>query len=333
MKRINWLDTAKGIGIILVVLGHSVPQIANYIYWFHMPLFFFISGFFHKQKEDFVSKRVFTLMIPYMVYLAFLTIIRFLHYGAPTDKRIQIDMERFIFGGQQLGGFYTVFWYITCLLFTGIIFYVMLSYIKKEMTLLITILGMYLVSYYFSENFMAIETPWSIGVVPYALTFYYIGYKSKNFLYKDNEFFLLLLGVVPVTIFLYLDIFWVLPYKLNMKSQIFSTFGLDIIIPLSFIVLTIAISKYLAKVRKLQKVFSYLGNASLTIMYMHSFLLILFPIYFETPLFINIILSILIPLLFDTVINKFKLTNLLFNGKVYYAKNSAEMEISKREIA
>lgn len=46
-KRIEYLDYAKGIGIILVVLGHILIKgnIKIYIYSFHMPLFFIISGY------------------------------------------------------------------------------------------------------------------------------------------------------------------------------------------------------------------------------------------------------------------------------------------------
>jgi len=46
--RLSFIDAAKGIGILLVVLGHS-PGLPLFgvvlIYSFHMPLFFFISGF------------------------------------------------------------------------------------------------------------------------------------------------------------------------------------------------------------------------------------------------------------------------------------------------
>lgn len=36
------VDVAKGIGIVLVVLGHSGIEFGHYlIYMFHMPLFFF----------------------------------------------------------------------------------------------------------------------------------------------------------------------------------------------------------------------------------------------------------------------------------------------------
>lgn len=39
--RNNIIDIAKGIGIILVVAGHSMEWPKNFIYLFHMPLFFF----------------------------------------------------------------------------------------------------------------------------------------------------------------------------------------------------------------------------------------------------------------------------------------------------
>ena len=42
-QRINWIDQVKGIGILLVVIGHmNIPQeLSKIIFSFHMPLFFF----------------------------------------------------------------------------------------------------------------------------------------------------------------------------------------------------------------------------------------------------------------------------------------------------
>lgn len=60
-KDIVWLDFARVIGIGLVVFGHALQrfpefedseglkQVYGYIYLFHMPLFFVISGFLLKQ--------------------------------------------------------------------------------------------------------------------------------------------------------------------------------------------------------------------------------------------------------------------------------------------
>jgi len=58
-RRFNWIDWAKTFGIYLVVLGHAFApkegialEARNFIYTFHMPLFFFLSGFLFKVKED-----------------------------------------------------------------------------------------------------------------------------------------------------------------------------------------------------------------------------------------------------------------------------------------
>lgn len=45
-KRILWIDVLRGIAMFLVVYGHTSQnaEIKKYIYAFHMPLFFIISG-------------------------------------------------------------------------------------------------------------------------------------------------------------------------------------------------------------------------------------------------------------------------------------------------
>ena len=41
MGRIDWIDIAKGYGIIGVIIGHiTTPYITVWIYTFHIPLFF-----------------------------------------------------------------------------------------------------------------------------------------------------------------------------------------------------------------------------------------------------------------------------------------------------
>ena len=41
-NRVEWIDMAKGLGIIFVLLGHArfPDEIITWIYSFHMPLFF-----------------------------------------------------------------------------------------------------------------------------------------------------------------------------------------------------------------------------------------------------------------------------------------------------
>jgi len=59
-KRVQYIDIAKGIGIVLVVMGHNdfaliSPFAHKLIYSFHMPMFFFMSGMFFRPDVPFWS--------------------------------------------------------------------------------------------------------------------------------------------------------------------------------------------------------------------------------------------------------------------------------------
>lgn len=89
-KRVGWIDYAKGIGIFLVVLGHVLRGLSDsiglaylhelhaidaWIYAFHMPLFFFLSGLLSKGTEAktvrvFLWDRVRSVLYPYLIWSA-----------------------------------------------------------------------------------------------------------------------------------------------------------------------------------------------------------------------------------------------------------------------
>lgn len=65
-------DILKGIGILLVVIGHTgisgLPY--TYIYSFHMPLFFFVSGCFYKRRPliEVLERKAKSLLLPWMSF-------------------------------------------------------------------------------------------------------------------------------------------------------------------------------------------------------------------------------------------------------------------------
>ncbi len=70
--RIDWIDMLKGLGIILVVFGHTAhakDTIRILIYSFHMPMFFIISGYLFKTKDKYKNflKKFMTLLLPYLI--------------------------------------------------------------------------------------------------------------------------------------------------------------------------------------------------------------------------------------------------------------------------
>ena len=75
-EEYNTLSYLKGMAIILMVLGHcgcGIPYLRSFIYMFHMPLFFLLSGFCFKEKylqhpKVYLWKRVKRLYWPYVKY-------------------------------------------------------------------------------------------------------------------------------------------------------------------------------------------------------------------------------------------------------------------------
>lgn len=66
-ERIHWVDALKVIGMFLVVWGHFLngSLIKVLIYSFHVPLFFFLSGFLCSKQID-RAKRTKVLLYPYL---------------------------------------------------------------------------------------------------------------------------------------------------------------------------------------------------------------------------------------------------------------------------
>lgn len=80
VNRFNWMDHAKAIGILLVVIGHSHfnhNELNEVLFTFHMPLFFILSGYLFKPKNIVIGlkKDFSSLVIPYVIYSALLFLI------------------------------------------------------------------------------------------------------------------------------------------------------------------------------------------------------------------------------------------------------------------
>ena len=72
-ERIWQIDMARGLAILLVVIGHlgMKNEITRFIYSFHMPLFFVISGMTIDNKKtigSFISDRFFSILVPYYLF-------------------------------------------------------------------------------------------------------------------------------------------------------------------------------------------------------------------------------------------------------------------------
>ena len=115
--RIELIDIAKAITIVLVILSHTTgnletPMYRRLIYSFHMPLFFFLAGMSIKPKalksfrewRIFIRKNALALVVPYLIFA-------FIYAPFSFD-----NVSKFLYGSwQALGktGTLTSLWYLT----------------------------------------------------------------------------------------------------------------------------------------------------------------------------------------------------------------------------
>ena len=204
-------DLLKGVGIILVVLGHITLdlQLANVIYSFHMPLFFFVSGMLYRTKEKFIVKQAKGLLVPYVLF----SVLSFVYWCFVElrfrEKREGTTvLEQFIniFYPMNMEGCYEfniVLWFLPCLFVTSVLYHVVKKNMKSQYTdailLIITII---------IAQFLVIKIPFFISESMFALPFFvagrlFSGEKEKNnscIFHKNNYGVLIGLFVAVIAI-------------------------------------------------------------------------------------------------------------------------------------
>lgn len=98
--RIKYIDIARGIAMLCIVLGHlDNSQINRVVFTFHVPIFFFITGYFVNSKikiTDYIKGKARALLIPYLCTCIVLILLcgleYFLFYGAGDAGKVMLDL-------------------------------------------------------------------------------------------------------------------------------------------------------------------------------------------------------------------------------------------------
>lgn len=318
-KRIDYLDIAKGILIITVVLSHSSFEYAQYMYWFHMPAFFIISGILHKRNIDF-KQQLLKFYIPYLIFSIVDISTDFIIYPGSISLNNFLDLfSRYIFSGKAARG---VFWFIPALLISKFLFYKMQKFLKTPLVVTIIALG-YLGAHFYSKNFipdtitLIDEKYWvvlGLDVVPICLSYYAIGFYSKNIVKYISSKYIMALSILACFYLIYINTEMGFYYYLNIKDAYFKYPILDLIYPLTFTILILSISNFI-KNNFLGKFLSYCGFNSLIIMYLHKPIGELFidnlP---EINWFIVSSIAILVSLAISMLLGKKRWSSVMFKG-------------------
>lgn len=177
-KRIIFLDYARSIALFLVVFAHlydSHTKVALFIYAFHMPLFFLISGYLHKDTylDVLIKKLAKKLLIPFVFYI----ILGYLYcvissFGSYLDI-ITRSTKGIIIGKSITAN--PMLWFLLALFWVRILGTII---IKKPIVFGVAFIIFFVIINRFGINYFF------IGSATMAIPFYLIGYYGKELINK-----------------------------------------------------------------------------------------------------------------------------------------------------
>lgn len=269
-KRIEWVDYSKAIGIFLIVLGHT--QISNsikgYFYSFHVPIFFFLSGYLftikNKNLKDQLEKKIFKIYVPYSIFylsIYLLFIIKNLikneniNYFKPLLGMVYSRPEYMLDMTGQL-------WFLTCLLLVELIGYIIITNISNDKLILFIAIIFSSFGYLYGLFFNEIKLPWSLDVAFVSVIFYISGYLYKKYESSNKKM------NVPtvITIFFINIVCTVYNGKIDMFDSKYGNYILFLIGAFTGICLCIYVSKLIKDV----KIMQYVGQNSIVILIYHG---------------------------------------------------------------
>ena len=185
-KRIVFLDYARVFTAFLVVFAHVYPvnsQVRLYVYAFHMPLFFIISGFLHSPKTSStqLQKYIRTLFVPSLFFILFGVIMSLVFFKGNIINLSSKIIENVALRGNVPGN--GTVWFLFALLNVKTVMYLYLKVSEKVTTYfkLLFLLGL-LFCIFFGIR-MLLRTPldpFFIKQTLMAFPLYFLGYYTRK---------------------------------------------------------------------------------------------------------------------------------------------------------
>lgn len=202
-ERVEWIDTAKGVGIILVIAGHTFfIMYSAIIYAFHMPLFFFLSGLVlntakYPSCSELIKAKTIQVLRPWLFFYVSSLIVTILipAWRSALSWR-QMLTELYTANTNNINN--SSIWYLVCLFATFVILYLIHSLLRhvseKGTIVFLLFLGGALL---WIKEFLALiapafhliqgRLPFKIDTALVAFIFMYIGYRFRDYVFKLIE--------------------------------------------------------------------------------------------------------------------------------------------------
>lgn len=296
-KRLDYIDIAKGISIIYVVLSHiSIGFLAKHVSSFYMPFFFFLSGLVYNSKKfksykDLIFKKANLLKKYFSVSIILLIVYLILN-------KITIDKLPTLIFGIFYSRYYitksskisllsisnNALWYLPSLFLIFILYFAIckISKDKKQkiiLSFILFIIGILL------NNFFSFLFPWNLDTSLICVIFFCFGDILKENIKKEYEQFNLIKMILRFIGALILNLLSIeFNGMINLSIGIYYDYLLFIIGALSGIVMYLIIAMFISKYSSIiKKILCYIGTKSLEIFLYHMPIinLVLLPVYYN----------------------------------------------------
>lgn len=287
-KRIEYLDIAKGIGILLVVLGHNDFEVISLfvqrlIYSFHMPLFFFLSGYFLNTAIpffSFIKKRFHTLLKPFFftIFLIYFTSVSFEKMGFNTA--ITRIVKSLYGSGHYLD--WVQLWFLPHLFAVSLYAFLFITLVSRLRNRWITwgiLLGTLAIAIPFLNAFYPFPLsvlgkdyelwglPFSLDLVLATGFFFILGHEVRE-VTSEKTFDNGLILVATGGIVLLLNILF--PYEIDFNIRLYESFLVNTAEAILGILFILALARQIElRSTRLASILKYLGNISLIILLFH----------------------------------------------------------------
>ena len=277
--RIDYIDVLRGIGIMYMVLGHINlgVQFDHYIHAFHMPLFFFVTGFFFKRQQvsfkTFIKKTSKQLLLPYFIWgVAMILFAGITKLGLSTSlSQAVCNLFTTNHSGLPIAG---ALWYLTCLYFSQLWLYFLNKYFKKEWLFGIGCLAVFVMG--LTMHYFHIELWWSIVNSFVAVGIVYFGYLIRKLdvlarFTNTNIIYTLILFIISTFSIMHTG-------YVNMRTGIYPNIILFFVNLLLAILFYSNVSKILLSIKKLSwmtEKIKYIGENSIVSLCLNQFVILL----------------------------------------------------------
>lgn len=348
-NKIFW-NTLKGIGILSIVIGHSCHFLKNFVYLYHLALFFFIGGYLYREERygddpyGLLVARIKSNWKKYVIYCLFFLLIHNLIYFEKYNFEEFISTligTLFFLNSDVLAG---ALWFVPVYIVSSVIFGTFVYYSRKWtrsvkeqereklknlllfiFTFLCGLVGVYItykkiaILYHFQTCFL---------VVP----FFTLGYYLKTYIIDLKKILKIYIAIPIFIILLYFAFYNI--YIIELSIDLIGNSFMFYIISFMGIYLCLYVAKIFTKILGIRRIFNYIGKYSFEIMTFHLLVFkIIDLIYYKINNFNDVTLFNRYPYLFDNLWPLYVLLGTLIPTVVFFAIDKIKSSENTKNLA